>query len=463
MRHLYILLLAAILPSVSWGQADFTPIDADSMAVIDSDTASSIPEIGIVGDVLSGYGLTSTDNDAESKRFKMWQRDANGTPVRRIVVLKERWPNAPADILENPEAEEGSGDGGYKVVAVTEREYETLVRDSAIWGETWQVSYPWGISDQNRDTVPNRPGYEIVCYQKGREKAKSYGVESRKYSRELMVFHDTLPDGKVIPYLCAAANLRSMMADYTPGSTGYKYGTRWMFCSPEESDYWLEKWKAYQREEALDDGYLRSYRDWLIGIEGEGRKKATPSLFRPTGSSRLGGDEDIEALRDVVIGNVLSGYMTVALPYDGQRDRFRWFWTDSVGTLGQQIIVLDTTAPNLPDSVKANGDGLALASVSVEAYVWFRDHGLLWGECWEVTPVEGGFEFVCLKKGSEWMQEGSPDYAANSRELSFYTWDSGKRLVPIPAAMRNRKVGEADHFPLYFPVRMVNTDVKRKE
>ena len=171
-------------------------------------------------------------------------------------------------------------------------------------------------------------------------------------------------------------------------------------------------------------------------------------------------DNDVGKLKGAIIGNVLSGYQTVALPFDGQSTRFRWFWTDSTKALGQQLIVLKLPSPYAPDSLLAGGGGLALASVDLDAYLWFQSRGLIWGECWEVTPVEGGFEFVCLKAGTEWMAENDPAYLQNSRELVFYRWDNGRKEVPIPTVGANRTKGVADYPPLYFPVRLVKTEAK---
>ena len=486
MKHLFLIL--SLLPLAAWAQ-ETEPIDPpeedqlshwDSIQIIDSDTANSLPVLGILGDVLSGYGIMGTvfgEDEINKQRVRLWQRDTNGNPVRQIVVLNERWPNTPPDILFNPEAEPGGEDGGYKLAAVTPSQLEALKRDSAVWGEAWQMFYPDGIDNKNRDTVPNRPGYEISCVKLGCEWAPFLGEASRIYSREMMSFRDTLDDGTVLSYMCMASNITSCHADYTPGRTNFKYDTRWMLCDEEESQYWMRKWIQAQEEQAEEDGYLRSYRDWLLRIMKNplqgvkavkgviGVKANTLCLYdprhsaltplTPTNSSNSSGK-----LKNVIIGNILSGYETVALPFDGQSTRFRWFWTDSTKALGQQIVVLKFPSPEAPDSLMQDGGCLALASVDLDAYLWFQQRGLIWGECWEVTPSKGGFEFVCLKEGAEWMAEDDPAYLQNSRELLFY-WIDGKRgKVPVPTVAQNLTKGIADYPPLYFPVRMVRTGAK---
>lgn len=483
MKRLFLFLLC-FLPLTAWTQ-ETEPIDPpeeeqlshwDSIRIIDSDTVNSLPEIGILGDVLTGYSILGTvfgDDEINKQRVRLWQRDANGNPVRQLVVLKERWPNTPPDILFNPEAEAGGESGGYKLAAVTPAQYEALKRDSAIWGEAFQMFYPDGITEKNRDTVPNRPGYEISCVQLGCEWAPFIGIASRVYSREMMAFRDTLEDGTVLSYMCMAANITSCHADYTPGKTGYKYDTRWMLCDETESKYWMDKWKAAQEQQAEEDGYLRSYREWLLRMDNgqlgmDNEEAGNVSFFRNTSFPQerktcpdpFWMDNDVGKLKGAIIGNVLSGYQTVALPFDGQSTRFRWFWTDSTKALGQQLIVLKLPSPYAPDSLLAGGGGLALASVDLDAYLWFKNRDLIWGECWEVTPVEGGFEFICLKAGAEWMAEDDPDYLRNSLELAFYPIEGKSGKVPIPTVGANRTKGAADYPPLYFPVRLVKTEAK---
>ena len=112
MKRLFLFLLC-FLPLAAWTQ-ETEPIDPpeeeqlshwDSIRIIDSDTVNSLPEIGILGDVLTGYSILGTvfgDDEINKQRVRLWQRDANGNPVRQLVVLKERWPNTPPDILFNP-------------------------------------------------------------------------------------------------------------------------------------------------------------------------------------------------------------------------------------------------------------------------------------------------------------------------------------------------------------------------
>lgn len=446
----------------------------------DRDTANSIPHVGIVGDVVSGYKTTVEATLKSDDRLYWYQKDDNGNPIRKIVVLKEKWPNAPQDILE--------GDGGYKVAAVTDKEYQRLWSTGAIWGEVWQFRYPEGIDKFNHDTVPNVPGYEIVCYQLGEDFPFTWGEEMRKATRELMSFTDSTT---MTSYMTVAAN-KTVGADYTPSKTNNKYDTRWMLCDDYESEYWFSKWQRYQD---ADKQYLDAYQEWLNNTspsqqEAEGKAtetsllgvKAVKGVIGVKANSFCGYIDDTirkhSALTpltpcnssnslnnssgklNAIIGNVLSGYKTVALPFDGQSTRFRWFWTDSVKAIDRQIVVLTADSPYVPDSIKQAGGGYALAAVDADDYLYFKERGMLWGECWEITPSGGAFEFVCLKSGKEWMADSDPDYLRNSRELLFYIWNNGKKDVHVPTVGANRTKGASDYAPLWFPVRMVGVEVK---
>lgn len=205
----------------------------------DRDTVNSIPEIGIMGDVVSGYTTTVIPYEGSSTRYYWYHADPHQNPVRQIVVLRKKWPNVPEDIL--------AGDGGYMLAAVTAKEYAELKAKDLIWGECWQVRYPEGIYKYNKDTVPNVPGYEIICYELGNELYPEYGPEQRAATRELMSYKDTI-NGKEQSFLTVAANITTASADYTPEKTNGKYSTRWMMCDEKESSYWMEKWKKHQYE-----------------------------------------------------------------------------------------------------------------------------------------------------------------------------------------------------------------------
>lgn len=264
MRKLLYLLIAAMMAAVAWGQdVDTEQARKDSLRTIDADTVNSLPNIGIIGDVITGYRLTgvpvNTDEfihidtimvtNRHRNAVRLYHIDSEGNRVRKIVVLRDRWAGLPDDLSmwseTNLKGETCTGEAGYKLAALTKKEYEIAKRLDDIWGEIFEASYPAGYEywSGDRDTIRNRPGYEIVCYSDSLrlEEIPDMGTKQRRYTRELMTY--TGSDGK--SYCLAAPNWHTRQADYTEEASDGKYHCRWMFCSPRESDYWMRKYKKY--------------------------------------------------------------------------------------------------------------------------------------------------------------------------------------------------------------------------
>ena len=260
----------------------------DSLRTIDADTVNSLPNIGIIGDVITGYRLTGVPVNTDAyyirldstiiatdtgKYFihidtimktnrhrnavRLYHSDSGGNHVRQIVVLRDRWAGLPDDLsmwsCTDAKGEAYTGLAGFKLAALTPKEYEIAKRLDDIWGEIFEASYPAGYEywSGDRDTIRNRPGYEIVCYSDSLrlDEIPDMGTKQRRYTRELMTYTDT--EGKT--YCIAAPNWHTRQADYTEEASDGKYHCRWMFCSPRESDYWMRKHKKYY---GLDKPYI---------------------------------------------------------------------------------------------------------------------------------------------------------------------------------------------------------------
>lgn len=226
----------------------------DSLRTLDKDTANSMIQLGVIGDVFSGYNIDAVPVNENSEKhpnaMRFYHKDKLGNRVRQIVVLQDRWNNLPDDLkLWTEEGTDGtilSGLAGFKLAALTPKEYATAKYLGDIWGECFEVCYPKGFphSEAERDTCANYPGYEFICY------SDSVPLESiptgwpthRRYSREIMNFTDSTT---MKSYQCAAPNIGTGQADYTKEASDGKYETRWMMCNPTENRYWIEKYKNY--------------------------------------------------------------------------------------------------------------------------------------------------------------------------------------------------------------------------
>ena len=288
MRKILYILLAAMMAGMAWGQDIDTDsiyyARRDSLRAIDRDTASAMLNLHTIGDVIFGFDLdiepcypeeTYTVNDTsyyvvegetytyvntktiENKHrnaIRFYHKDKHGKRVRQIVVLQERWPNLPADLAtcgetygESMSEYDWTGLAGFKLAALTPKELEVAKRLGDVWGEIFEVSYPRGYpywSDQ-KDTIPNYPGVEIVCYSDSITDIRTFvniGGTQRRYTRELMNYTDSITG---LSYQCAAPNRTTGQADYTLEASNGKYETRWMMTSPAEQAYWMRKYKKY--------------------------------------------------------------------------------------------------------------------------------------------------------------------------------------------------------------------------
>lgn len=216
----------------------------DSLAKLHRDNGDMHIEIGCVGDVLTGYDIVfdtigchaSYDrygrNPGYYTHFKIYHVDKAMRKVRQVVVLREKWPNTPVEILAD--------NGGFKLAAVTAREYIELNRADAIYGEEWDICLPSGVKE--KDSIPNVPGYEITVLERGFETMERYGRDFVEHTKEIMSFSDTI-QGEPRKFLCAAHNLIIGRADYTTGRSYYPSDeSNFILGRPDKNDYW---WRKY--------------------------------------------------------------------------------------------------------------------------------------------------------------------------------------------------------------------------
>lgn len=221
MKQLFYLLMTALLPCMGWAQE----IDPDYWGdPSDHDTTGHVLVLDAVGNPFSGYNLKweNPSNWSISKnRVKCYQCDRDTVPVRQVVVLNEKWPNAPADILE--------GGGGHKIVAVTPREYEYLKANDMIWGEAFERVKYMGPDDDRYPliemTVAPIWAPQIVAWQ-NRLEIMTYTVVAGGVSRD---------------FFTTAKNIRKCIPDYTASRTGGKYDCSMIAVSGEEERSWIEK------------------------------------------------------------------------------------------------------------------------------------------------------------------------------------------------------------------------------
>lgn len=274
--------------SYGWGQdVDTDSIyyaRRDSLRAMDRDTANAMLNLHTIGDVFAGFELdiepvcpeesyvvndtsyyvidgetythvsTKTIENKHKNAIRFYQKDKHGKRVRQIVVLQERWPNLPEDLAtcgetygESMERYNWTGLAGFKLAALTPKELSVARRLGDVWGDIFEVSYPRGYQywSQQKDTIPNYPGVEIVCYSDSIADIRTFvniGGTQRRYSREIMHYTDSTT---MRSYMCAAPNKSTGMADYTLEASDGKYETRWMMTSPAEEAYWMRKYKKY--------------------------------------------------------------------------------------------------------------------------------------------------------------------------------------------------------------------------
>ena len=193
--------------------------------VADHDTTGTLLVLDGHGNPFSGYNLKweRYNNFPNSvPRTRCFQCDKDTMPVRQIVVLEEKWENAPQDILE--------GGGGHKIVAVSPREYNILKEQNAIWGDAFQRINYMGECDTLYPLV------EMIV-----APLWAPNVTDEIHScLEIMSFNDTI-GGVKQSFMTTAKNLRKWTPDYTPAATGGKYDHRFICIGGEEERRWIEK------------------------------------------------------------------------------------------------------------------------------------------------------------------------------------------------------------------------------
>lgn len=249
----------------------------DSLRALDRDTTGDNNiHVGIYGDVISGYDFTVeqaypdsivwdetgiingntnliyTSHFCETNRhpnaFRWYHTDYFGNRVRQIVVLRTRWTNLPGDIATYTETHYSTGEpfytveGGYRLAALTPKEYKELKERNLIWGECFEAAYAAGTDTLPEEEKKGIIGMEIVCYNEDSVplwKAPSLGPRQREITREVMNYLDP-QTGK--SYMCAAPNRTTGEADYTLEASDGKYETRWVLADEQESERW---WRKY--------------------------------------------------------------------------------------------------------------------------------------------------------------------------------------------------------------------------
>lgn len=287
MKHLLLLCISLLMVVSSQAQnLNDVPVEErdsawyakrDSLLALDRDTSiGNIIHLGIIGDVITGYNfkaepaypdsivwddttfISSSDIDSfyvthyneDNKHphaFRWYHTDNKGNSVRQIVVLRICWPNLPDDLKNHTETSyDGSEvlfsvEAGYRLAALTPKEYAEYKSRDLIWGECFESSWPEGTDTLTIEEKRKIPGIEIVCYSEDSLplwKAPYIGPDQRKISREIMHYTDTL-DGK--SYMCAAPNYTTSHADYTKAGSGGKYETRWITADETESASWWQR------------------------------------------------------------------------------------------------------------------------------------------------------------------------------------------------------------------------------
>lgn len=303
-----LLLLCALLLAATGGQAqnlNDVPLEdrdstwyakRDSLKELDQDTGEgNILHLNIVGDVISGYDFTvepaypdsivwddttclngnpdipiishHNEENKHSKAFRWYHTGPNGRKVRQIVVLRSRWPNLPDDLKNHTETYGTGGnvifsvEAGYRLAALTPKEYAECRKLDLIWGEIFEAAWADGTDTIPEDERSKVPGMEIVCYTEDSIplwKASAYGPEQRKLSREIMSYTDPAT-GK--DYMCAAPNHTTSRADYTRAGSGGKYETRWLLASEEESQSWWQRTIDYLNSLKAVQAFMRWWKE----------------------------------------------------------------------------------------------------------------------------------------------------------------------------------------------------------
>lgn len=240
----------------------------DSLAKLHRDNGNYSIDIECIGDVMTGYDIMFDTLGCHSfysagsslsprwvKRYKMYHVDNAMHKVRQVVVLREKWPNTPTEILAD--------NGGVKLAAVTPREYIELDRTDAIYGEEWDICYPKGYTRE--DSLPNVPGYEMVVLERGYETLDRFGTDYYLHTKEIMTFADTI-QGKPAKFLCAAWNPVIGRADYISGKFRYESAvpSNFIVGRRDKNDYWWRKYFDDLRQQ--QKARARRQRMWTASI-----------------------------------------------------------------------------------------------------------------------------------------------------------------------------------------------------
>ncbi len=204
------------------------------------DTTGCVLDLEVAGDVFAGYRLKGfpRENYPDTLRQRYFHLDPFGEPVRQIVVTKEKWWNCPDDLLVNADDVTFSanryrrsylseGDGGYRLRAVTPKEYKELRDKNMIWGE-W-----FDCIEEKSDIEGGHDLRVIVCYP---DRFSTY--HGFRYCLELMVY----TDGTGQEYMTVARNPTNG-ADYTRCATDGRYDCRMIGVNIEEERHWMDKSK----------------------------------------------------------------------------------------------------------------------------------------------------------------------------------------------------------------------------
>lgn len=221
MKHLLYILFIVLQPLAGWAQIQDPDFWGDPA---DHDTTGHFLVLDAVGNPFSGYVLKwehPADWGVAKSRAKCYQCDRDTVPVRQVVVLNEKWQNAPQDILD--------GGGGHKIVAVSPREYEHLKANDLIWGEAFErVKY----RGPNNDRFPL---LEITV-------APMWAPETTTYQLRLEIMcYTVVVDGVPRHFFTTAKNLRKSIPDYTASRTGGKYDCSMVAIGGEDERKWVEE------------------------------------------------------------------------------------------------------------------------------------------------------------------------------------------------------------------------------
>ena len=181
------------------------PLTINGQRLTVEETLGWTLNMDIVSNPFSGYKLKEVPFTYTSKgkpeRVKIYQVDSNGVLIRQIIMSKDKWPHAPEDLTEKK-------DGGYRLYAVTPKEYAALSAEDRILGEVFECRAPQYMYD-NEILAP----VELVCI--------PYEYESTQYrtmANEIMYYTYNGKD-----YMSCGRNYWECEAEYTAEKTNGLY------------------------------------------------------------------------------------------------------------------------------------------------------------------------------------------------------------------------------------------------